>query len=162
MKALRETGWINFRMRAMLCSFATYHLWLDWRPVAHYLACLFIDYEPGIHYPQIQMQSGVTGINAIRIYNPEKQLMDQDPHGLFCEYWLGQNFQTRPKIINLESAALEAKNKIFEARKKGQTSADLERILIKHGSRKYLEEKSKKQKSQKDKKTDSGQIDLFD
>ncbi len=162
MKALRETGWINFRMRAMLCSFATYHLWLDWRPVAHYLACLFIDYEPGIHYPQIQMQSGVTGINAIRIYNPEKQLMDQDPHGLFCEYWLGQNFQTRPKIINLESAALEAKNKIFEARKKGQTSADLERILIKHGSRKYLGEKSKKQKSQKDKKTDSGQIDLFD
>mgnify|MGYP000060579292 CR=1 FL=1 len=156
MKALKETGWINFRMRAMLCSFATYQLWLDWRPVAHHLARLFIDYEPGIHYPQIQMQSGVTGINAIRIYNPEKQFIDQDPQGLFCESWLGQNFQTRPKIINLESATLDAKNKIFEARKKGQTKADIDKILIKHGSRKYAKQKTKSLKN------NPGQTDFFE
>ncbi len=29
MAMLRETGWLNFRMRAMLMSFAAYHLWLD-------------------------------------------------------------------------------------------------------------------------------------
>lgn len=31
MRALQSHGWINFRMRAMLMSFASYHLWLPWR-----------------------------------------------------------------------------------------------------------------------------------
>jgi deoxyribodipyrimidine photo-lyase len=83
MRALHESGWINFRMRAMLMSFASYHLWLHWRPTALHLARLFLDYEPGIHYSQTQMQSGVTGINAIRIYSPIKQVIDQDPDGEF-------------------------------------------------------------------------------
>ncbi len=83
MRALHQTGWINFRMRAMLVSFSSYHLWLHWRKPAIYLARLFLDYEPGIHYSQIQMQSGVTGINAVRIYSPIKQVTDQDPQGIF-------------------------------------------------------------------------------
>lgn len=29
---LRETGWLNFRMRAMLVSVAAYPLWLHWQP----------------------------------------------------------------------------------------------------------------------------------
>ncbi len=83
MRALHSSGWINFRMRAMLASFAAYHLWLHWQPTAVFLARHFLDYEPGIHYPQFQMQSGVTGINAIRIYSPAKQVLDQDPEGSF-------------------------------------------------------------------------------
>ena len=83
MRALHRSGWINFRMRAMLASFAAYHLWLHWQPTAVYLARLFLDYEPGIHYPQCQMQSGVTGINSIRIYSPAKQALDQDADGSF-------------------------------------------------------------------------------
>jgi deoxyribodipyrimidine photo-lyase len=34
MRALLAAGWINFRMRAMLASFAAYNLWLDWRTCA--------------------------------------------------------------------------------------------------------------------------------
>ena len=69
-------------------SFASYHLWLDWRITAPYLASLFTDYEPGIHYSQVQMQSGTTGINSIRIYNPIKQGIDQDPDGTFIRQWI--------------------------------------------------------------------------
>ncbi|MCU0957353.1 MAG: deoxyribodipyrimidine photo-lyase [Hydrogenophaga sp.] len=85
---LRETGWLNFRMRAMLVSVAAYPLWLHWREVGLWLARQFVDYEPGIHWSQLQMQSGTTGINTTRVYNPVKQARDQDPHGRFVRRWL--------------------------------------------------------------------------
>ena len=85
---LRETGWLNFRMRAMLVSVAAYPLWLHWRPVGQWLARQFLDYEPGIHWSQMQMQSGTTGINTTRVYNPIKQAQDHDPHGHFVRRWL--------------------------------------------------------------------------
>ena len=88
MRALHAGGWINFRMRAMLISFSSYHLWLHWRRPALLLARLFTDYEPGIHYSQVQMQSGTTGINTLRIYNPIKQSLDQDPTGRFIRTWV--------------------------------------------------------------------------
>jgi len=90
MRSLRAEGWINFRMRAMLVSFASYHLWLDWRATSVALAPHFLDYEPGIHYSQFQMQSGTTGINTIRIYNPYKQGQDQDPDGAFIRRWVSE------------------------------------------------------------------------
>lgn len=87
MRMLDQTGWLNFRMRAMVMAVASYQLWLDWRLSGLVLARRFTDYEPGIHWPQCQMQSGTTGINTIRIYNPVKQGQDQDPGGSFIRRW---------------------------------------------------------------------------
>lgn len=109
MRSLKATGWLTFRMRAMVTSFSSYHLWLHWQKPAWHLARLFTDYEPGIHYNQIQMQSGTTGINATRIYNPVKQAQDQDPDGVFVSRWvpeLAQGQYINPIVDHQEAQRL--------------------------------------------------------
>ena len=88
MRQLKSTGWINFRMRAMMMSCASYNLWLPWRETGEYLAKLFLDYEPGIHWSQVGMQSGTTGINTIRAYSMTKQGKDHDPNGEYIRKWV--------------------------------------------------------------------------
>lgn len=99
MRALHRHGWINFRMRAMLMSFASYQLWLHWRRPAQFLAKYFLDFEPGIHFSQVQMQSGVTGINTVRIYSPAKQQRDQDPDGSFIRQYLPELASLNPSDL---------------------------------------------------------------
>jgi deoxyribodipyrimidine photo-lyase len=162
MRMLNTTGWINFRMRAMLMSFASYQLWLHWQHPALHLAREFLDYEPGIHYPQSQMQSGVTGINTIRIYNPIKQAHDQDPDGTFVKQWLpelanvpaGYIFEpwTMPPtlqahvgvvigvnypapIVDNVDATRFAREAIYAVKQQASVKQEAKKVYEKHGSR---------------------------
>ena len=88
MRCLDATAWLTFRMRCLCVSFACYHLWLHWRRPAIWLARRFLDFEPGIHYCQMQMQAGTAEFVEMRVYNPIKQAQEQDPEGTFIRKWL--------------------------------------------------------------------------
>jgi deoxyribodipyrimidine photo-lyase len=157
MRSLIATGWLNFRMRAMVMAVASYHLRLNWRLSGTVLARLFTDYEPGIHWPQVQMQSGTTGTNIPRIYNPIKQGHDQDVDGSFIRRWvpelaalptpfIHEPWKAPPELreaiaypaplVDHEQAAREAKANIAAIRRDPGHAPPARAILVKHGSRK--------------------------
>ncbi len=88
MRCLNETGYLNFRMRAMLVSFFTHILWQPWQAATTHLSQQFLDFEPGIHFPQLQMQAGETGINNLRIYNPTSNSLKYDTEAVFIKKWI--------------------------------------------------------------------------
>lgn len=169
---LKHTGWLNFRMRAMLVSVASYPLWLHWQPVGTWLAQQFLDYEPGIHWSQMQMQAGTTGINTTRVYNPIKQALDHDPHGHFVRHWLSA-LRRVPKewlfepwrmplklqhqcgvvvgvdipkpVVDFERASRQAKTRLYQIRGRAEVKAAKAAIVEKHGSRKRPNRRRKAQ-----------------
>ncbi|MEM9249109.1 MAG: FAD-binding domain-containing protein [Pseudomonadota bacterium] len=158
MRALWATGWMNFRMRSMLMAVASYHLWLDWRATGPVLARAFTDYEPGIHWPQTQMQSGTTGMNTVRVYNPVKQGRDQDPTGVFTRRWVPElaevpdahlqepwrwdgaarllGRQYPEPIVDVASSAKEASVRVWAVRRGPAFRAEADRLVARHASRK--------------------------
>ena len=79
---------------------ASYNLWMPWRETGAYLAKQFLDYEPGIHWSQVGMQSGTTGINTIRAYSMTKQGKDQDPSGEYIRKWVPELSMVPTKFIH--------------------------------------------------------------
>ncbi len=164
MRSLKATGWLNFRMRAMLVSFASYHLWLHWRETGQFLARQFLDFEPGIHWSQMQMQSGTTGINTLRIYSPSKQAIDQDPSGDFVRRWVPEyGTAAYPAPIVDERAAMKAaKDRIYALRGTPAARAEADSVQAKHGSRKSgLSSTAKRTKSVSNREAESIQSELF-
>ncbi|MEM7672954.1 MAG: FAD-binding domain-containing protein [Verrucomicrobiota bacterium] len=168
-------GWINFRMRAMITSFAAYNLWIDWRDFKDWLACQFQDYEPGIHYSQLQMQSGVTGINTLRIYSVVKQAYDHDPKGVFVRRWVPElagvpdSYLHEPwklsiadqdkhgarlgsvypmPIVDLPESVKHARAKFAQLRRDSRYWEEGERVKEKHASRKNQEPRPRKPRKQ--------------
>jgi len=88
MRALKQTGWLNFRMRAMCASFFSYILKQWWKDGADFFYRHLIDADVAINYYQWQMQSGLIGVHANRIYNPTKQVKDNDPEGKFIRKYV--------------------------------------------------------------------------
>lgn len=157
MRCLIETGWINFRMRAMLVSTFCHLLDCNWKDGVYHLSRLFLDYEPGIHYTQFQMQAGTTGINTVRIYNPVKQSKDHDPDGVFIKKWIPElrelpvkfihepwtlteldkqylnlNLIYPAPVVDLAESGKKARAKIWEQRKEPTVKAENGRIIEIH------------------------------
>jgi deoxyribodipyrimidine photo-lyase len=162
MRSLLHTGWLNFRMRAMLMSISSWTLWQPWREPGLHLARCFTDYEPGIHWSQVQMQSGTVGINTPRMYNPTRQARDQDPDGTFIRRWvpelapvpdafihtpwempaltqrmcgvvIGRDYPM--PVVDHALAVRRAKARLAEVRRDPRVQAEARRVFVKHGSR---------------------------
>ena len=185
MRSLNHNGWLNFRMRAMLMSFASYNLWIPWQESGEMLAKKFVDYEPGIHWCQCQMQSGTTSINTNRIYNPVKQGKDHDPEGEFIRKWLPElknvpnhfihepwliiNYEEYKNLnkINYNNPIVDINQTTRYARERLYKISQIEgywniskNIYKKHGSRKSSFRKRIKSKKQKKDQKNLHQFEL--
>lgn len=152
MRYYRATGWLNFRSRAMVTSFAVHALRLPWQTIVYELARLMIDYVPGIHVSQVQMQTGVTGINTIRVYSPMKQQADHDPEALFIKRWIPEltqysaaeiaKFQSidlspyRAPLIDFKQETKLMKDVLYAVKKSEIARLESLGVYQKHGSRK--------------------------
>ena len=159
MRCLIETGYLNFRMRSMLVSFFTHILWQPWQDCTQHLSKLFLDFEPGIHFPQLQMQAGETGINNLRIYNPIKNSFDHDSDASFIKKWvpelaslplpfihepyimtdldqqfnnfkLGEDYPNT--IVEIKSARKKASDILWNMKKNSKVIKENKRILKRH------------------------------
>jgi deoxyribodipyrimidine photo-lyase len=169
MRCLMCTGFLNFRMRAMLVTTACFGMQLHWRDLVGPLAQVFADYEPGIHISQIQMQAGVVGINTLRVYSPQKQFVDQDADARFVKRWVPElaqfsaeqiaGYETTvlgdypPPVCDIASNAKLMKDQLYAIRRSDEGREAAKRTLKEHGSRKPARRNGKSRS-----RADSGRV----
>jgi deoxyribodipyrimidine photo-lyase len=88
MRALVETGFVNFRLRAMCASVFCYVLREPWRRGADFMYYHLLDADPGINHTQWQSQTGRVGAHPVRVYDPAKQVREYDPDGEFVRRYV--------------------------------------------------------------------------
>ena len=159
MRCLKETGYLNFRMRSLTVSFFTHILWQPWQDATTHLSQMFLDFEPGIHFPQLQMQAGETGINNLRIYNPIKNGIEHDEEAIFIKKWvpelskldipfahepylmtpleqqfnnfiLGKDYPL--PIVDIKKTRKKASDILWNLKKNPEVKKESKRILLKH------------------------------
>ncbi len=177
MRYYQKYGWLNFRSRAMITSFACNALRLPWQTVLYALSKLMIDYVPGIHVSQVQMQAGVTGINTIRVYSPQKQLEDHDPKCHFVYRMIPELKSLKPaQILSLSSGYTHSnytapiidfkkesrimKDALYEISKSKHCADESKKVFIKHGSRRR-NFSSRSKPGEKLSRATSAQLKLF-
>lgn len=146
MRQLKELGWINFRMRAMVATFLTINCGVSWQWGArHFMNCL-VDGDVAINHWQWQMQAGITNplAKTFRIYNPSKNLQTQDSKLDFVHRFIPEladlNLKQILSVSYLNKTNYAKQMLDFEAtrRQNGKIIADLrhkvrQRISKKHG-----------------------------
>lgn len=88
MRALEQTGYLNFRMRALVATFFCHILREWWKRGADHFYAHLIDADPGINYAQWQMQAGLVGVHPLRIYDPAKNTREHDQDGTFIRRYV--------------------------------------------------------------------------
>ncbi len=127
---------------------------------------------------RLQMQSGVTGINAMRVYNPIKQSMEHDPTGSIHSSGGSRNCESVPDefihepwkfrktlisnsnftigrdypapIVDQTSSARIAKQKISKIRVGQAFQREAKAVFLKLGSRKTASNSRRKTKPKND------------
>ena len=114
------------------------------------------------------MQSGTTGINTTRVYNPIKQAQDHDPYGKFVRRWLPHMrhvpdtwlfepwLMPEPQknklalsghivepLVDLASSTRESKQRLYARRKEPEIIKAKKAVIDKHASRKSMPSRKK-------------------
>lgn len=90
MRELNETGHMHNRVRMVVASFLTKHLFLDWRWGEAYFAERLLDYDLSANNGNWQWAAG-TGADAqpyFRIFNPIAQQQKFDPDFVYIKKWV--------------------------------------------------------------------------
>jgi deoxyribodipyrimidine photo-lyase len=96
MREMYVTGRMHNRARMNVASYLTKHLMTDWRIGQAWFADCLTDWDPASNAMGWQWAAGCGPDAApyFRIFNPETQLQNFDPKGLYAKAWIAEGQST--------------------------------------------------------------------